>query len=151
MERLKLVGQLLKECTATAAVVSSFLKTPQKYVSDDRLYMREAHFVVAIGPEGHPTMSEMAERLNVTQGAVTQMATRLETKGYVVREKASADRRQTTVSLTEKGKSLCADHIAFDSVEHQRASDLLAEFSDEELERLIRFQHIIREMYTKSE
>lgn len=151
MDRLKLIGQLLHECTTTASIVSSFLNTPQKYASDDSLYMREAHFVVAIGPEGRPTMSEMAERLNVTQGAITQMATRLEKKGYVVREKSSTDRRQTTISLTEKGKTLCAEHIAFDSEEHRRGSERLSEFSDEELALFIHYEQSIRALFTKRE
>ncbi len=49
------------------------------------MYMREVHFVIELGAMGTPTMSEMAQRLNVTQGAVTQMAARMEKKGYVTR------------------------------------------------------------------
>lgn len=37
------------------------------------------------------------------------MATRLEKKGYVFRQKDSQDKRITTISLTEKGKILCVE------------------------------------------
>ena len=98
---------------------------------------------------GSPTMSELANRLNVTQGAVTQMATRLEKKGYVVRQKDTEDKRVTTISLTEKGKVLCEQHIDFDKREHANVSEMLGEFSDEELEKLIRYEQVMWEIFTK--
>lgn len=85
MERIELIQKLMKEHTRSAAVTVSFLDKPRKYGMDNSLFMREVHFVVEIGPEGSPTMGELAQRLNVTQGAVTQMAIRLEKKGYVAR------------------------------------------------------------------
>jgi len=81
MDRLTLIQKLLREHTATASATLNYFENPRKYAEDDSLYMREVHFVVEIGPMGAPTMSELASRLNVTQGAVTQMATRLEKKG----------------------------------------------------------------------
>lgn len=143
-----MIGKLLRETTALSGAVTSFLDKPRKYSADDSLYMREVHFVVALGGKFEPTMGEMAESLGVTPGAVTQMVSRLEKKGYVSRAKAFADKRQTTLSLTEKGRSLCADHIAFDRKEHQAASELLGEFSDEELEKLIRGEQLLRELFT---
>ena len=150
VDRIDLIRQILRECTLSAAAVNSFLEIPRKYAADDSLYMREVHFVVAVGPEGSPTISEMASRLNVTQGAVTQMVIRLEKKGYVLRAKNPYDRRQTTVSLTEKGKTLCSDHIAFDRSEHIRASRTLADYSDAELEKIIRYEQLIRQLFTKT-
>ena len=94
-------------------------------------------------------MSEMAARLNVTQGAVTQMVTRLEKKGYVVRTKALFDKRQTMVTLTDRGRGLCADHLDFDKSEHLLASEILGEFPDEDLEKFIRFLRLVRVIFTK--
>ena len=150
MDRVELVQQILRECTKSAAMVSSFLATPRRYAADDSLYMREVHFVMSIGPEESPTMSEMAARQNVTQGAVTQMVTRLEKKGYVFRAKDALDKRLTTVSLTEKGKALRLDHIAFDREEHLRTSEILKDFSDAELERLIYYESLVQQIFTKN-
>ncbi len=151
MDRVELVGQLLRECTLSAAVVTGFLEKPKKYAADDSLYMREVHFLVALGPKDQPTMSEIANQLGVTQGAVTQMVTRLEKKGYVVRSKSSHDRRQTTVSLTEKGKALCAEHIAYDRQEYIKTSEKLIDYSNEELQKFIRYEQLIREIFTKND
>lgn len=148
MERIELVGKLLHECRLSAAAVTEFFDTPRKYAEDGTLYMREVHFVVAIGPERSPTMSELAHQLCVTQGAVTQMATRLEKKGYVQRSKGAPDKRITTVSLTEKGKHLCADHIVYDRNTHSSVAETLCEFSDADLLKLIRYEHLVQEIFT---
>lgn len=48
-------------------------------------------------------MSELAKALDVTNGAVSQTAARLEQKGYLVRCAVPGNRRQTLAVLTEKG------------------------------------------------
>ena len=149
LDRLALVQKILRAHNVTSVATVNFFEKPHKYAAEDSLYMREAHFVVEIGSMGAPTMSEVANRLNVTQGAVTQMATRLEKKGYVIRQKDTQDKRVTTISLTEKGKILCEEHIAFDKKEHANVSEMLKEFSDEELEKLIRYEQIMWEIFTK--
>ena len=149
MNRLELVQKILREHNTTSAVTANYFERPHKYVEDDSLYMREVHFVVEIGSMSNPTMSELANRLNVTQGAVTQMATRLEKKGYVIRTKDTQDKRVTTISLTEKGKVLCQNHIAFDQQTYNEVSELLKEFSDEELKKLIRYEQLMWQLFTK--
>lgn len=149
LDRLKLVQRILNEHKLASVATVNFYENPHKYAADDSLYMREVHFVVELGSMDSPNMSEVANRLNVTQGAVTQMATRLEKKGYVIRQKDSQDKRVTTISLTEKGKILCKEHIAFDKKEHEFLSEMLKEFSDEEMEKLIRYERIMWEIFTK--
>jgi len=145
-----LAERLLGECVLSAAAVNRFLEKPRRYAEADDLYMREVHFVVAVGPDRSPSMSEMAQQLGVTQGAVTQMVTRLEKKGYLFRTKDGRDKRVTTVTLTGKGKELCAQHILYDRKEYARTRDLLSEFSDEELERFIRYEHLVQEIFTNA-
>jgi len=121
---------------------------PRRYTPEYKLYFKEVHFIVAVGPDGTPTMNEMAQRLKVTQGAVTQIASQLEKKGYLIRTKDTTDRRCTTISLTEKGKELCAKHIAYDQEKYQEASDFFSDYSDEQLAFCIHFQERMLEMYT---
>lgn len=150
MDRVELVRKLLRECISSAVVVNGFLNKPRKYSIDDSLYMREVHFLVSLAPKDQPTMSEMASLLNVTPGAVTQMVSRLEKKGYVFRSKASDDKRQTTVSLTEKGRILCDEHIAYDQMKYAYISNVLTGYSDEDLERLIQYEQIMRDVFEKN-
>lgn len=149
MKRLDLVHTLLHECVESAAWVNGFLERPRKYdATEDSLYMREVHFVVAVGPDAAPTMSDMAQKLNVTQSAVTQMVTKLEKKGYVQRSKAADDKRVTVVSLTEKGVELYHQHLQYDLDSYERTSQLLHDMTDEEIEEFIYYVKTIRRMFT---
>lgn len=58
-----------------------------------------------IGNWGAITMRELAEHLDVTPGACTQLVDRLAETGLVAR-KAGADRRAVHVELTEAGEAL---------------------------------------------
>jgi DNA-binding MarR family transcriptional regulator len=55
-------------------------------------------------------MSELAVRLGVTKGAVTQIFSRLETKELVKRAPHPEDSRAVMISLTDKGKSAYHAH-----------------------------------------
>lgn len=150
MDRLDLIKELLRECVLSSSAVMSFLDKPRSYSDgNDDLYMGDVHLVVAIGPDGHPSMSEIAQRRDVTQSAVTQMVARLERKGYLFRTKDTEDKRVTLLSLTEKGKRLCQEHLAYDKSRYQVVSEGLKDFSDEELERLIHYEHCMRTMFIK--
>ena len=86
-QRIKLIGKLLHQQGNTARAFVQYMDSDREYTAGDKLYMREAHFVIAIGPGEGRTMSEIAREMNVTQGAVSQIASRLEKKGYVCRRK----------------------------------------------------------------
>ena len=51
-------------------------------------------------------MSELARRLNLSPGAVTQMSMQLETMGLVARRMDGADRRAVIVAPTERVKAM---------------------------------------------
>lgn len=148
MDRIELVRKLLLASTAALMTQTGYLERPRNYTAGDSLYMREVHFIVAVGPGSSPTMSEMARRLDVTQGAVSQTAARLEKKGYVTRAKAAEDKRLTTVSLTPKGEALCQEHIAYDQERYRMVSEFYQEFTDQELERFIAYEEKKRAMFT---
>jgi DNA-binding MarR family transcriptional regulator len=50
-------------------------------------------------------MTDLADRLFITKGALSQLVNSLERKGLVVRASSDPDRRARTISLTEKTKS----------------------------------------------
>ncbi len=147
MNRIDIIPELLKAHRETTVATVNFLEKPRKYAEDDALYMREVHFAIEVGSADNLTMGEVAQRLNVTQGAVTQMAMRMEKKGYVKRSKQSTDKRLTTISLTEKGKQLCDSHIEYDKKEHLMISAGLMDFTDEDLLKIIRYEKTMKKLF----
>lgn len=56
------------------------------------------------------TMNELTDNMEVTPATVTRMAERLEKKGFLKKEKCTADQRVVQVFLTDKGEE-AARHI----------------------------------------
>ena len=49
-QRIKLIGKLLHQQGNTARAFVQYMDSDREYTAGDKLYMREAHFVIAIGP-----------------------------------------------------------------------------------------------------
>lgn len=76
-------------------------------------------------------MSELATRLGVTKGAVTQLIVRLEAKGLVTRTPHPTDSRAIVISLTDKGKEA---YTAHEEVHVQFYENLRSQLSENEIE-----------------
>jgi DNA-binding MarR family transcriptional regulator len=63
----------------------------------------------AIDGKGEITMGDIAAGVSLSQATVTTILDRLETRGLVVRERGSSDKRRVYAHLTEAGQSLIAD------------------------------------------
>ena len=85
-------------------------KQPRVFGDAGPLTPSEIHTVEAIGSEGGVPMSELADRLQITKGAVTQMVSRLEDKRMVRRGPNPNDSRSVIVGLTDKGKTALQIH-----------------------------------------
>ncbi|WP_289317018.1 MarR family transcriptional regulator [Peribacillus sp. NJ4] len=83
---------------------------PRTFGDAGPLTPSEIHTIDAIGYDGGILMSELATRLSVTKGAVTQIIGRLESKELVKRSPHPDDSRAVIISLTEKGKSAYRVH-----------------------------------------
>ena len=90
--------------------------------------------LAALDRAGVLTMSELSQRLLVSNGNVTGLVNRLVENGLVSREADPSDRRSQRVSFTAAGRT------AFRSMakEHERFIDgIFADVSDAEMDRLL--------------
>ena len=56
-------------------------------------------------------MTDLCAKLNIEKGSLTSMVDDLTDKGYVVREKDTADRRKYLITITESGSNVAADFM----------------------------------------
>ena len=77
------------------------------------------------------TQKELQEQLEIQSGSISEILTKLEEKGLLVRTRCEEDRRKVILSLTETGKEK-ADSFS----NEESASDLYAVLSEEEKETL---------------
>ncbi|RDD66464.1 MarR family transcriptional regulator [Thalassococcus profundi] len=58
-----------------------------------------------IGETDHSTPSEIATRMGVSQATISVLLNKLEGYGLIARQKSRADRRQTDLQITDKGRA----------------------------------------------
>jgi DNA-binding MarR family transcriptional regulator len=74
-----------------------------------------------------PTISELAERMQLAPHTVTELVARAARAGLVRRETDDADRRINRVALTETGEARLDETIAALRPERERVAEMLAE------------------------
>lgn len=79
-------------------------KSPRNYGIAELLYPAEIHMVMNIGDHPGIHMAELARIAGVTRGAVSQLVTKLENKGLVVKKTDPQNNLKTLPMLTTKGK-----------------------------------------------
>ena len=79
-------------------------------VADRDVSLAQMHLIEVVGNHGNLRMKELSEKLGVTTGTLTVMVHRLVTKGYLVKEKDTEDKRSYFIKLTESGKSEYDNH-----------------------------------------
>lgn len=146
-ERLALLEEMIRQKRKATLAHAQYLAQNREYDPGEKLYMREVHFVMAVGPGEGRTMSELAARLDVTQGAVSQLAARLEKKGYVRRGKDGADKRQIVATLTPKGEALYTHHTEYDHARYLQISEALANYSNEQLRLFTDYERTIKALF----
>jgi DNA-binding MarR family transcriptional regulator len=88
------------------------LKKLQKEVGDNsgfaKLTIHQLQYIDAIGALGQPTITALAEKLQITKASVTNGVNKLIGLGYVSKNQSSADKRVYHVSLTAAGAQIVA-------------------------------------------
>jgi len=93
---------------------------------------------------GSATAGQVAERTNLTTGAVTSMLRRLQQAGYVTAERDPADRRRVIVTMRpERIAELERPYERF----AERAKQLIAGYRVEEVTLLVRHFERMQAMY----
>lgn len=72
----------------------------------------EIHLIDMAGRFPSDNLSELATRLGVTKGAVSQMVQKLEVRGFLVRKKDPDNRKNISLHLTPSGRKAFAWHKA---------------------------------------
>ncbi len=111
MKRSKEHMKLHKTFESIISLSSKLEKTPRPYGTDELLTSPEIHLIEATG-DSNETMSvtDIAQTLDVTKGAVSQKLKRLEKKGLCTKEQDPENASRSIVKLTSKGKTAYFAH-----------------------------------------
>ncbi len=93
--------------TLLVDIFNSVLKIEEKALWEGPfkdVSITEVHTIEAIGLHEKRTMSEVANKLNITLGTLTTAINNLARKDYVERNRDEVDKRVVLISLTKKGR-----------------------------------------------
>ena len=71
-----------------------------------KLSISQLHYIEAISQSDSPTITEIANSLEITKASVTVGVKRLIDMGFIIKRKSDQDKRISYILLTEKGKKL---------------------------------------------
>ena len=119
-------------------------KRPRKYGKDGLiLYSAETHMVEVIGDAGKITTTQLADRMAITKGAVSQTTAKLLEKGLIQKESKA---NGFFLVLTEEGQAVFEEHRRFHGQMTERIDAVLNSMSPESREGLREILAVLDEM-----
>lgn len=139
----------------SARIYFEYANTPREYLTGYPVYMREADFLEELERaefKEEVTMGTMASLLGITQGAVTQIATRLVKKGFITKFRSNEDRRCIRVALTPLGKKIALAHRAYeDHMYEELLFPMFEKLTEKDIQLLIYYEEIIEKFFQKED
>ena len=102
-------------------------------VLEHKLTPKQALVIEHVQQHGTLTVNELAEKMNVTASAISQLLTKLEKEHYINRSINPNSRREIIVTLGMKGKAL---YELYAKVDEQIVSTYYAKLDDEVIDQL---------------
>ena len=150
MKDIDLTKELITATRNATLAYHNYMYTDREYVKGQKLYLREMHFLLYIGPDNSLTMSEIARKMNITQGAATQIAGRLMKKGFIRKDKDPQHKRYSVISLTDDGNRVYGEYLEYDRLRSKEITAYLDEnFSEEDIRTILRYENLIQDMCRK--
>lgn len=131
--------KVMEELMVMVERITNSSRMARHFNTDVDIFRSEIHIITLIGDSNQLHVSEIARKLGVTKGAVSQSIKKLEKKGLVQKFVDESNNTRLLVRLTEKG------HIAYDGhEEHHQIHDreilsYLEALNEHELDMIITF------------
>lgn len=148
MERKEILDKIWDAQDEAYDLMSEYDALPHHY-GDSVLYQAEAYIVSWIGRKPDITTTELADVLKRTPSACSQIIRKLISKGLVEQIRNEQNKRQYNLRLTDSGRQLYRDHVAFNEYCQQETFDMLSDFTDEDLQAHLRVQQRLNAAYSR--
>lgn len=112
-------------------------KMPESHGRKGDLYHSERHMLDAIAEDTGRNMSQHAAALGVTRGAISQIASKLEDKGFVRRGKRGSNDKEVFLELTKLGRETAEQRKKLNEKTVQPLIEELGRHSEREIAFLV--------------
>jgi DNA-binding MarR family transcriptional regulator len=126
------------------SLIKQFMRVANKLNADGRkpldfgtgclLHRAEIHTIEAIGNKSGINVTELAQGMGVTKGAISQMVDKLMSKDMVGKVSVLTSINEVSLTLTEKGMLAYQNHCGYHAAMYAEISDLMAGYSQEKID-----------------
>lgn len=117
-------------------------KEPFKVGDGELLYPSEINMIEAIGKGTDNTVTQLCGIFGVTKGAISQIISKLEHKGYVQKVRNKDYIKEVFINLTQKGQDIFEKHELFHQKMDQSLEQLILSIPHEKLVTFIEILEI---------
>ncbi|MBU2699417.1 DNA-binding MarR family transcriptional regulator [Sporomusaceae bacterium BoRhaA] len=123
--------------------VSELMVKPRTFGTGDVLYASEIHMIDVIGRNPGIHVTEIANKLGITKGAVPKMIRKLLQKELIYRYQAKDNKKMVLFELTPKGNTAFQEHAEF----HEKLDQgIINRFNSLQASELLIFNDIMGEI-----
>jgi len=122
----------IREAAELRASLRKFLRASERVAREEGLTPSRYLLLLMIqsADNGRSTVTELADRMQLTQSTVTELVTRAETAGLVSRTQSADDARVFWLELTDEGQNRLARAVERNGAERNRLIQLLHAVED---------------------
>lgn len=117
------------------------------YYGDEFMYHTEGQVIDLIAQNPGITVTDIADITKKTTSACSQLIRKLRERGCVEQTRNEKNNRKYNLTLTDTGKKIYKERRVFNQKCQNIMDEMLANFSEEELEHHIMVQKKINEVY----
>ncbi len=121
----------------------------RKFGTDDDLSGSEIHLIEAVGENENLSVTDLAKRLGITKGAVSQTLKKLETKELVAKRTDPANTSRITVKLSTKGKVAYYSHLQWHEAIDGGFRDYFVNLPEEKIRFMDEFLSLLEQFLKK--
>ena len=125
-------------------------QSPVDFGNGTILTASDIHLIDMAGRFPEENLKSLAERLGVTKGAISQMVSKLEGKGYFFRVKRDENKKNVFLELTPEGREIFSWHTELHNRLHQEFLFDVAQVSEQEIQATIGVLRRFEKMLVKS-
>ena len=122
---------------------------PRKFGTENDLSGSEIHLIEVVGQSEGLSVTDLAKRLGITKGAVSQTLKRLEAKELIVKEVDPANTSRITVSLSTKGKVAYYSHLQWHEAMDGGFRDYFVNLPEDKIRFMDEFLSILEQFLKK--
>jgi DNA-binding MarR family transcriptional regulator len=122
---------------------------PRKFGTDNDLSGSEIHLIEVVGQNEGLSVTDLARRLGITKGAVSQTLKKMEAKELVVKEVDPANTSRMSVSLSTKGKVAYYSHLQWHETVDGGFRDYFVNLPEDKIRFMGEFLSILEQFLKK--